>query len=338
LRTLEPKELQMKVRTAIGAQLINTPDGVRLHCPLEGRQFDGSLLLRPGVLPAISTCATWQDREAVELALAQDGAATREDAGAILDQLLADGVLVADSPDVRQAETALARWTDVGWEEPFAFHWMRRTHQPHTAQARPRKQAHERARIDLRRDAAVPNSPIFNLLTVEEENEWSHADRRIGFDELSWMTFQAYGFLSADPPLTPLAASLLVLDVEDVQPGAYRYDARAHALELIEAGDLRSVVTDHLIRKHDFFQPFTHRLAYIVSAQFDRAVCEEQRTAPSYRSVHHELGRVMEATRLCARALRRNHFRGYAGRESVLEPLLGLDGLDEAAMTYSIIG
>jgi SagB-type dehydrogenase family enzyme len=128
---------------------------------------------------------------------------------------------------------------------------------------------------------------------------------------------------------------VIALDVDGVPPGAYHYDVEHHALEALTAGDHREAVRTGLLRRA---QPaFTPRAAVITGTRFERTMWR-YREAFSYRSVHHDLGHLSESLRLLARALRRNFVRGLDVEEAVIEPLLGLDGIEEAAMSFAIIG
>jgi hypothetical protein len=326
-----------RLRVAPGLHVLNGPAGATLEVPHASRRHDPALLRRPGVLAALLHGEHFVARRELEAILARDGGVSVDDAARVIDQLVADELMIAEDDRALAAEAeAYDAWQRYNWGEPFVLQWQldrrARDRPPNDRPPGPRVGAPRapRARIALPRDTAFAHPSIWELLTLEQEhpNEANHPDRGLGLDELAWMTERAFG----RPGIH--ATYLLVIDVAGLAPGAYRYAAADHALELIRTGDFDRVIDDHMIRKASFFPPFPHRVAYVTTVDFEGAI----RAGVSYRDVHRAAGHDMESIRLLARARDRNFFRGYVARESVLEPLLEIDGLDEATLAYSIVG
>ena len=360
----------MKIRNAIGLQLVNTVDGFGLHVPHTRELCDPELVKQPGFLALVMDCQAWRDRASVEALLMREIGCADEAAIRAIDDLLARGILIADSEDMQvDAVNSYDAWEAHNWGSAFVFQWhidnLPRLDYTADGKAEDMAAMREFLRDDpvpsnykhvpgalvfaLERDVTIDHRSIWDILANDEEMLFP--DRILTARELSWMTKLAFGQtgvhstyygdrLAKTSPSGgarhPTEAYLLVLDVEGIEPGAYHYDVENHALELIQAGDHGDVVRDALLRQPNLAL-FKHRVAYITGTRFERTMWR-YRESFSYRSVNHDLGHHMESTRLVSRALQRNHFRGFAPRESLVEPLLGLDGIEEATMTFSIIG
>jgi len=360
----------MKLRNALGLQILNTPTGLSLHIPGPGKLLDTDLLEQKGVLPLLLFCTDWQPRAAVEQLLVGEAGLTPQRAAKAVDELLQHDVLMTDANEEhRVAARAYESWGKYDWSEALLFQWHI-DHLPHLdysvdghAEDRKRikgflqedpvpsnyKQVPGGREVPLPKDVQVEHEPIWKLLT--QESDFPFPERPLTLSELSWMTYLAFGQVrtistyygdrvSKTSPSGgarhPTEAYLLALEIEGVEPGAYHYNVEKHSLELLETGDFGGLVRDHLLRKPNL-APFKHRAAFVTGSRCERTMWR-YRESFSYRSINHDLGHLMESTRLLARALRRNHFRGYAPRESALESCLRLDGIEEAAMTFSIIG
>lgn len=360
----------MKIRNAIGLQVVNTPGGPGVHVPHARSVCEPDLIEQPGFLSVVLLCQQWQDRPSVEQALAREAGCAPAQATKAVDTLLEHGVLISDADEEQVAGVrALEGWSAYNWAAPFCYQWhndnLPRLDYAAGGKAQDMAWMREYLQEDpvpsnykhvagapivkLERDVRIEHRPIWDLLA--EEDETSHPDRPLGLSELSWMTYLAFG--QTDKHTTyygerlaktspsggarhPVEAYLLVLDVDGLEPGAYHYNVEHHALELLRTGDFGSAVEEHLLRQPNL-APFKHRFVYLTAARFERTMWR-YRESFSYRSVNHDVGHLMESTRLLARALRRNHFRGFTPKESALEPLLGLDGIEESVMTFSIIG
>lgn len=360
----------MRLRNALGIHILNEPTGFSIHLPHLRREVEPDVLMQPGFLALITFCQEWRTREAVNEFLSSQTQLDSGDRENMLSALVEVGVLIEDTEVNLTLAKAYDNWESFGWGDPFVFQLhidnLQRLDYADGGKAvdiaRMRKYLEEdpvpdnykilagSKKIPLLRDVEIDHESVFALLA--EENEIGFPNRALSFKELSWMTYLGYGQtdthstyygerLAKTSPSGgarhPTEVYLLVLDdVELVNPGAYHYSVKEHALELIEEGDFSEVVQQGLLRQPGL-APFQHRLAYITGSRFERTMWR-YRESFSYRSSNHDLGHLMETTRLLARAIKRNHFRGFAPKESLIEPLLKLDGIEEAAMTFSIIG
>jgi len=314
----------------------------------------------------VLACREWQERDAVVALLAGETGGSPERAAEAIDTLQELGVLVSDADELqRVGAEAHEAWSRHGWSEPFVFQWHI-DHLPRadyaadgkaidTARMREYLAAGEvpsnykhvagARRVELRRDVQLPNATIWDAIASPEVSE-----RPLEADELSWLVWMAFGQtgthstyygdrLAKTSPSGgarhPTEAYLIVLDVEGIPAGAYHYDVEHHALEEIAPGDHSGVVERGLLRGIPL--AFAPRVAFITGTRFERTMWR-YREAFSYRSVHHDLGHLTETLRLLARAVRRNYHRGLSVAEAVVEPLLQLDGIEEAAMTFAIVG
>ena len=360
----------MKVRNAIGLQLLNSPSGLGVHIPHKRTTLEPDVLGQPGFLPVIFACRDWQDRDALVAMMARETASMPERAAEAIDMLCQIGVLICDDDEIQRAGAeAHQAWSQHGWSDPFVFQWhidhLERADYAADGKARdiammreylaagevPSNYKHVPGarRLELRRDVQLPHASLWDAIT--RQNDTSCPDRPLGADELSWVTYLAFGQtgthstyygerLAKTSPSGgarhPTEAYLIVLDVDGIAPGAYHYDVEHHVLEELTPGDHTAAVRAGLLQREEPL-PFTARAAFITGTRFERTMWR-YREAFSYRSVHHDLGHLTESLRLLARALRRNYVRGLDVKESVIEPLLRLDGIEEAAMNFAIIG
>jgi SagB-type dehydrogenase family enzyme len=193
----------------------------------------------------------------------------------------------------------------------------------------------------------LPEPGDFRGLRVEEALERrrsvrDYTDRGLSLDRLSRLLWAAQGiteerleFRSAPSAgaLYPIELYPVVHDVADLEPGIYHYAVREHALERLERGDFRAGVT-----QAGLYQGFLAQagVCFVLSAIFQRTRWRyHERT---YRYVLLEGGHIAQNLYLEATSMGLGACAVGAFLDGKLNELLGLDGVDEAALYIISVG
>lgn len=133
----------------------------------------------------------------------------------------------------------------------------------------------------------------------------------------------------------PTEAYLLAFDVEGLDAGVYHFDASAHELVLLRPG---SVMEDYRTRVLGLNRrvPFTPRAAILLTSVVERSM-HRYRDARSYRVLHLDVGHLLLSCQLVARATGLRHFSAYSLADAAAEQILGVDGLQETAITQFVL-
>jgi len=120
-------------------------------------------------------------------------------------------------------------------------------------------------------------------------------------------------------------AYIVAYDVEDVPPGTYHYNGRAHVLERmgdpIERDELRHLTYNSRV-------PATAPVVVLVSAVIER-ISYKYRDGRAYRLWMYNVGHVGQTFALTATCLGLGAFQTAAFRDSEVDKRLGLDGENE---------
>jgi SagB-type dehydrogenase family enzyme len=169
-----------------------------------------------------------------------------------------------------------------------------------------------------------------------------YADRSLSLVELSRLLWAAQGITEerlafrAAPSagaLYPIETYPVVHDVADLPPGIYHYAVREHGLERLERGDFRGAVT-----QAGLYQAFLGEasVCFVLSALFQRTRWRYRERA--YRYVLLEAGHVAQNLYLEATSLGLGACAVGAFLDGKLNDLLGLDGVEEAALYIVSVG
>ena len=196
-------------------------------------------------------------------------------------------------------------------------------------------------RIDL------PSPLDFQGLSVEAALEErrsvrDYADRALSLEALSRLVWAAQGITQerlqfrAAPSagaLYPIETYPVVLDVAGLEPGLYHYAVREHTLEVLESGDFQRDITAAGLHQAFLGQA---GVCIVLSAIFQRTRWRYQERA--YRYVLLEAGHIAQNLYLEAVSMGLGACAVAAFRDGDLNDLLGLDGVDEAALYILSIG
>jgi SagB-type dehydrogenase family enzyme len=169
-----------------------------------------------------------------------------------------------------------------------------------------------------------------------------YAERSLALVELSQLLWAAQGITEerlafrAAPSagaLYPIETYTVVHDVADLPSGIYHYAVREHRLERLERGDFRGDVT-----QAGLYQAFLGEasVCFVLSAIFQRARWRYRERA--YRYVLLEAGHIAQNLYLEATSLGLGACAVGAFLDGRLNDLLGLDGVEEAALYIISVG
>ncbi|PRY02468.1 SagB/ThcOx family dehydrogenase [Allonocardiopsis opalescens] len=273
---------------------------------------------------------------------------------------LADSGLLLDREQAEREERFLAAWENWG-EEARYFHfgtrnaiytgdtleqrrsdarWVRETGGTPPAIFKSYPQA---PRVYLPRLFAPLDDPFGEVLTRRRTHR-AFTGEPVGIRELSTALFTTFGpmqlydagdlgtlMLRTSPcggARHELEGYVAVMDVQDVPPGLYHYNAEAHALELIDAGFDR----DRLHRLTFESQMCTpSAFVCFVTAVYERTMYK-YRHSRAYRVTLLGAGHLGQTFVLTATALGLGAWQSAAFRDEELDEALGVDGFSEGAL------
>ena len=159
--------------------------------------------------------------------------------------------------------------------------------------------------------------------------------------ELSRLLYSAYGRIKDKVPgravwsiegLYPIEVYAVVNNVEGIKPGVYHYNVPEHSLELLDEGDYRSRIV-----KASLGQRFVGNanVAIIQTAVFDRVKSYGDR---GYRYTHLDSGAIGENIYLEAASLGLGACGVGAFFDDKVNNILGIDGINEAAIYITSVG
>ena len=133
--------------------------------------------------------------------------------------------------------------------------------------------------------------------------------------------------------LYPIELYPVVHHVEGIAPGAYHYAYREHALDEVRAGDLRRLVVDQGIS-----QSFLGECGVVLFVSMILQRMRPKYQDRSYRYGLLEAGHVGENAYLAATALGLGACGVGAFMDDAINEMLGLDGVEEAAVYLVAVG
>ncbi|MEO7326147.1 MAG: putative peptide maturation dehydrogenase [Dokdonella sp.] len=294
-------------------------------------------------------------------------------APAVVESLLAKGLLIGDAPDnadmcardeaVRAGHwrplSAVAhyftRWSDAGVGEDVRLTRHRSLTDlvnehgpppPHLTERVPQDRrialAPQRSSVLdelFRRRATCRNYDIESLLDAAD---FSDLLRRVfGCHDVVEVIPGAMGLKKSNPSgggLHPLEAYLLVRRVQGVEPGIYHYHVAAHALEPMQGldRDRASELANLFVAGQEFFADA--HVQVILTARFRRTFWKYRNHPKAYRAIVLEVGHVSQNLYLAATELGLGAYVTAAINEIDIERALGLDELQESPIAVCGFG
>lgn len=365
----QPNDL---IGRAVDLAVFRWLDELVLFLPDTHSFVDAEALTQRPLLQLLTECKEWTPREQVVARLEERANASREVANAAVDELLALGLLKtkADHYSV-QALGAEAPWERTGWVEPYRYLWATIGREVLDYSRDGDFALDVNAMLEFSRKEDPPSNyknypdapfrpleqnPTVTARTVAEvladEVGGKKEPDSFTFTLFSWLTHLAYGQTNVRYlPVTgahvaktspsggsrhPTEVYPLVFDVDGLEPALYHFSVQRDGLELLKPGNHLDFMRRHLLQNPALprFQP---KVVYLYSTIFDRSMFR-YREPFSYRVMHHDLGHLMQTTALLTSGIRRNSLRFYTPDDGATDRFLGIDGLFESAMAFTVIG
>lgn len=294
-----------------------------------------------------------------------------EEIKSIIEQLINNNILL-DCNLNKKYVSGMDKWISKGWKHSLLYHLHSNNIKKDNYLKDPKGEEDRLEMIEKVKESKVPdiyktynNSPKIKLhkpslreyhLSIrgifEDKVGLDKKRKSISFLDFSHLVYFSIGQTSIKRDLVtgnhisktspsggarhPNENYIFVHDVENIKPGLYHYDVKTHSLSLLCQGDYKDFVQNNIII-HKGRPSFTFKVCFIHTLIFERSM-HRYRESRSFRAVNHDLGHVMQTIALLASSLDRNSYRGYSLKNSEVENMLGIDGITESAITYSLVG
>jgi SagB-type dehydrogenase family enzyme len=193
-------------------------------------------------------------------------------------------------------------------------------------------------------DQALDAGPVAARVIAGRHSTRDFAAAPMSLDELSSLLFLTGGITRglhgnarraapSSGALYPIEVYAVVHRVDGVEPGVYHYAVREHALELVRAGDHRARVVDQALGQ-DFLGECGVVLFLTQILQRMRPKYQDR----SYRYGLLEAGHLGENAYLAATAMGLGACGVGAFMDDAINEMLGVDGVDEAALYMLAVG
>jgi SagB-type dehydrogenase family enzyme len=360
------------VKVRHGLAMVGEPRGLFLEDNGNQRRWERGALEDPALAVALSMATDWTNAASLASALSATFEIDRQTAVAAIGGLIDGGLLVTDAdPEARQAASRGLEWTSHGWADAFSFQWHTNRLPKMDYGADPAGEADKAMMRGYLQEGPPPSKykaptsgsvlalPPFETVRAKpiadvfaDVVERPRKSAPMSSQEFSWFAYLLAGQTGTRKlPLTgahiaktspsggsrhPTEVYPIVLQVDGVPQGVYRYVVDVHGLQRLLAGPQAEFVASEVIVHRD--RPsFPMSVVFVFATLFDRSMYR-YRESRSYRVIHHDIGHLMQTSALLASALDRSSYRGYAFHDAAVDMQLGVNGLDEAAMAFAAIG
>jgi SagB-type dehydrogenase family enzyme len=364
----------MKYKVPVDLSIVNAPSKQEflpvISTPLNKDYLHIDLLSDGIFLHILKTCKEWVSHESLIQLLLDSHSTSREECEEIINQLLDSNVLVSDEdPLYTKVKDYEENWVKSNWKSPLGYHIIANRFEKTNYWDDPEgREDQERMRQRVKEEAPpsqfkeykdskkVPlnyselNSSLENIFNDYVGDD--KAKESITREELGSLIYYSFGKISKKRlPVTglhicktspsggsrhPTETYVIIHNVKGLQPGLYHYNVRNHELEQLYKDNLDEFVQQHVICNNRY-PSFDKKVTFIHSTVFDRSM-HRYREPRSYRAINHDIGHLMQTTALLASAMGMNSYRGYSMHDMEVEKLIGVDGIYESAMTFTIVG
>jgi SagB-type dehydrogenase family enzyme len=283
---------------------------------------------------------------------------------------LIENQILIDSKGNERLIDGEKKWVSKGWSQPFLYHLHTNNIEKYDYMKDPEGEKDRLEMVEKVNGSKIPS--IYkkynrvSIIRLHKPEDYKLSLRKIfvdrvgldkkkgtiSFQEFSRLVYFSFGqtgvkkdkvtglHISKTSPSGgarhPSETYVFIHDVEDIPSGIYHYDVETHSLSLLSKGDYKMFVQEKIVA-HKNRPTFDFKVCFVHSLIFERSM-HRYRESRSFRAVNHDLGHLMQTTALLASALNRNSYRGYSLVEKEVESKIGIDGINESAMTYSLIG
>ncbi|MDV3353451.1 SagB/ThcOx family dehydrogenase [Leptothoe sp. LEGE 181152] len=233
------------------------------------------------------------------------------------------------------------RWSQPGYGEAIAtiFNWGQA---PPLYKTYPDAQQIELPQFPLSEESSPTTLNLATTLTTRRSRRNYNPQSQISLDTLSQLLYLAQGItwderefrtVPSSGALYPLEIYPIVHRVEGLEPGLYHHAVEHHRLELVQSGDLRQPLIRAGLNQEFLGEA---QVCFVISGIFQRTRWKyHERT---YRYVLMEAGHLGQNLYLAATALGLGVCGVGAFFDDALNELLGIDGIEEAALYLVTVG
>jgi SagB-type dehydrogenase family enzyme len=193
-------------------------------------------------------------------------------------------------------------------------------------------------------DADLDTGPSTARSIATRRSVRAYADRPMSLDELSRLLHLTSGITTgrdgaarraapSSGALYPLEAYAVVHRVDGIEPGVYHYAVRDHALHQLRTGDFRSQVVEQALA-----QEFLGECGVVVFLTMILQRMRPRYQDRSYRYGLLEAGHLGENAYLAATSMGLGACGVGAFMDDAINEMLGVDGVDEAAVYMLAVG
>ncbi|MEC0665830.1 SagB/ThcOx family dehydrogenase [Priestia flexa] len=364
----------MKYKLPVNLSLIHAPskEGIFpvISTPLNANYIDTSLLDNRVFIYILKVCREWIAHEDLVQGLSNTYQINETDVEVIIKQLLNSKIIVSSEEHNYQKITSYEdMWIKNGWEDALGYHIISNNVKRSDYWNDPEgREDVSRMKKKVEEGPVPPHFKEYDssekiLLTKEKPNllidnvfnDYVGKDKKretMTKEELGSLMYYSFGKTGDKRlPVTglhirktspsggarhPAEVYVIIHNVNNIPKGLYHYNVKNHELELMFEEDLDVYVQRHVVC-NTHYPTFQKKVTFIHSMIFERSM-HRYREPRSYRPLNHDLGHLMQTTALVSSSMGFNSYRGYSMHDSVVDRLLGIDGIYESSMTYTIVG
>ncbi len=363
----------MRIRRPLGLNLLHKGNGFDFYEPGSRRGWDAQALGQHYLVVLLANCDGWKDRSVFSEEFSMQQRMDRETAENAIDYLIEKGMLVTEE-DASYAYLGDSEqvFSNHLWHEPLMFHWhtnrypkldyfndprdekdqaMMRQYLSTEAPPPNYKDYHNCVEISLGKGVCREQRPLSEVMGDDPGTSFDGMGLNT-LDDLSWFMYLAFGQTRIrDMQLTgqhvaktspsggsrhPTETYVFVLSNDELEPGLYHYSVRNHSLKLLAVGEHRAFVQNNIIIHAD--RPdFEPAAVFVYSSIFERSM-HRYRDSRSYRVVHNDIGHLMQTVAYLAKARGCRSYGGYSLKDSLVDKFIGIDGILESSMAYTVGG
>lgn len=297
---------------------------------------------------------------------------SKEDAEAILNELVKYSFLITKSSLCYDAEEKTRFWKRYGWNEALDYYISIKDYpflDYETIQAKRvekglmnryikkdpvpsiYKEYKNLKKIPLVKDYSSMDNVDLRKLLIEEVFDYKASSDPLSKKQISDVLFNTFGktgtvefelqgeFLLKNNPSGgarhPIEAYPIIFNSE-IKKGIYHYSVKDNALEEISSTANLDQIKE-LIYELKTNPMFPIKMIIVMSAVFPRSMWR-YRDPRSYRVILHDMGHILETMKIVCKAFGIKTYYGHGFHDKRLGKLFNISGIDEAVLKFAVLG
>ena len=361
----------MKVRIPVSLTIDNNPvSGLRVTNSLSNSYLKSEILDNELILSILEYSAEWVEIDKIIQKLEKYNH-TYEYLKNIINLMLERHLLIDEyNSEYKIIESSYSIWKNYNWDIPFKYHLhtnklnkidylskegyiadQKKMEENNSKSKKPNnyKEYINSEVIELERK--IENNYNISSIFSDDVGLDKHKDK-ITLQEFGKLLYFSFGQVGVKKDSItgehiaktspsggarhPLETYVFVVDIEGLSPGLYHYSVKNHTLELINNKDLKTFIINNIICG-DTKLNFNMKACFVHTLIFERSM-HRYREPRSYRAVNYDIGHIMQTTALVCSSMGINSYRGYSMNDDIVEKAININGIEESACTYTVIG